>query len=162
MILWVNPAVAEEGEVSIGAGPTVSTWTPQDSVAERWAPGVAVDVAWWLTDFWSLAARIGTGLALEAEESRPLAHGQLEGRYVLDALTWVPWACVGTSGLWLNGSGAPDQDLVWSAHAGVGIDYRPSRRWSFALETRFHASLEPWRSLVGPLELGLVARMYLD
>ncbi len=118
-------------------------------------------VSYALTDYWQLGLAVTSGAEVLAPDSpHGLAHVLLDGRFVLDALTWVPFLTFGVGALFREADIGHETDMT--AHLGLGVDYRPSRRWSFGLIIRYHFTLTDFTRTVGPVEISFGARLYLD
>ena len=86
-------ASAEEGELSLSAGVTAARWADPRDGASNLDSGLTLGAAWWFTDFWSGAVRLrGAAVVTGDDAPAPVLGADIEARYVLDALTWVPWA----------------------------------------------------------------------
>jgi len=160
LVIGATPDIArgEEGEVSVSAGGTVARWASADTSTVE--GGLALGATWWLTDFWSAGLRLrGVGTLSGPDAPAPAASAHLEARYVLDALTWVPWVCAGAGGSW-GGSSGPGGGTAGLVHAGLGLDYRPRRVWSVGIAGRYHLALTDLDQTTGPLELSLILRIY--
>ena len=162
VVLSVTPRVAnaEAGELSLSAGLTAARWADSRGGPAILDSGLALGATWWFTDFWSVALRLrGTSTITGVDAPAPVMNAALEARYVLDALTWVPWACAGAGGGWGDHSG-PGGGAAALVHAGVGIDYRPSRRWSVGLSGRYYVALTDLERTSGPMALTVALRLY--
>ncbi|MEE2779738.1 MAG: hypothetical protein VYE15_04380 [Myxococcota bacterium] len=162
MIVGALPssASAEEGELSLSAGVTAARWSDPRDGSSLLDSGVTLGMTWWFTDFWSGAVRLRGASTVTGEDApSPIVGGDLEARYVLDALTWVPWACAGVGGSWGDHEG-PGGVTAALVHAGLGMDYRPSRSWSVALSARYRVAITDLERTSGPMELTVGFRFY--
>ncbi len=110
-------ATQGEHEVSVGAAGGTATDGPWGGLDARWLYD--------LTDFWAIGAGIHDRLLWNALPAGRQAV-TFEGRFVVDALQWIPSIGGGVGGAIRSGGGvgfAP-----W-AHVDVGADYRPNRKW---------------------------------
>jgi len=159
-LVQVGVARADQGEWQFGAGGGAYMGAATDD-GGRVAPIGALSVTYALTDYWQL----GLGVVAGAEVLAPtgphgLAHVLLDGRFVLDAMTWVPYFTFGVGALIRDDP--LDQRTDMTAHVGLGVDYRPSRQWSAGLIARYHFVLTDFAATVGPVEISLGVRFYLD
>ena len=161
---------AEAGEWAWSVGGSVLSWQAEEQGAleRRTAPGVALAVRVSPDDFWDLAMGIDGGAGFGGEDG-PVAVGRFyaEARYVLDALTWVPWVCAGAGGLIHGdfGSAGSSEDEISAAitvHLGVGIAYRPRREWSLDLAYRKHTMATDIEGMAGPTEVAVTWSQYLE
>ena len=171
-ILLLGPpkASAEEGEHAFSAGVALLTMThPAELGPElRLAPVGEVGYRYAIDDFWELGAKLSLGVSLGGRQPEAMVgHGFFESRYVIDALTWVPYLCFGVGALvrqggprvWAGSSG-PSVDI--SAHAGLGVEWRPARAWSLGVEAKYVIAFSDIKATTGPIQLGFSASFYLD
>lgn len=141
------------------AGGTLGRFFPLASGGVRYA----VDDFWELGGFASAGVGVGGGLRPEG-----LAQLAFEARYVIDALTWVPYLCAGVGGLLRSdGPGAYDglaagPAIDLTAHAGFGVEYRPSRDWSVGAVARYHFALTDLARTIGPIDFVISVSFYRD
>lgn len=118
-----------------------------------------------LTDYWQAGLTVNWGPTFGYEEGVSQSwNANLEGRFVLDALTWVPYLSFGLGGLVRE---LPDGNgSAWRADAslfaGFGIDYRPKREWSVGFLARGHAVFTDETNPVGPFDAQIMASMHFD
>lgn len=175
-LLAAPPALAEEGELLISADLAHMTGvTPVDEETSiiRQHTQLGASAHYFLTDFWVLGLSVRGGLAYgDAPDPEGLFQTFAEAQFILDALTWVPWACGGVGmllrsegpGAYLGVEEGPALDAT--VHFGVGVDYRPAREWSIGAGLRWHIVLTDDTSdptaLDGPFEIGFRFTWYLD
>ncbi len=110
-------------------------------------------MAW--TDYIELGGELGAGLELTGDASTPIARVLLEARYLLDALTWVPWLAAGATFT----TPVDGFDARWGGWAGVGLDYRPRRERSYGIALRAHRDLASGFALG---ELAVIVSLYRE
>jgi hypothetical protein len=86
---------------------------------------------------------------------------QLEGRFVIDALTWVPYLAFG-GGAWARHEANEGWRVDGSIYGGFGIDYRPARAWSVGFLARGHVLLTDLQRSTGPFDAQILVSIYLD
>jgi hypothetical protein len=158
-------ARAEADESVLWGGLQSVNWTRAEGISASSAAALSgvLGARYGVDDFWEIAAQVGGG-ANVTESSRGAGFGvaTLEARYIIDALTWVPWVCAGMGAIARGGLNDQDPRLDMAAHLGVGLDYRPERAWGLSFSARVHSPLtDPERSS-GPLETTLAYAWYLD
>jgi hypothetical protein len=119
------PAWATEGEHEISVGAAAS------SLGGAMLAGADARWLYDLTDFWA----IGAGLHDRwAWGHLPLGvqAATFEGRFVLDALQWIPSIGAGVGVGVVSNAGPSFTGVPW-AHLDVGVDYRPSRKWAIGV-----------------------------
>ncbi len=160
------------GQVRVSGGiTTYSTTTTLDDdgtlLAHFFVLG-DVSLTWSITEYWELSASIRGGGALAGDQPEGIVHAILDCRYVIDALTWVPWLTMGVGALYrTRGTAAYLGDesaagaLDMTAHAGLGVDYRPESNWSIGAVVRYNFAItDDISRVVGPIELSLSASYY--
>jgi hypothetical protein len=165
-------AGADEGElrVSVGAGVLLPV-TALDAETSLTRPTPILDVAavYAITDFWQIGLALRGGVALGGgRDPEGVGHVLLDGRFVIDALTWVPWLTFGAGLLvrqdgtdaYLGSGSGPDVDPT--AHVGLGVDWRPARQWSLGAVARYHLVLTELDVTTGPVEISLFGSLYFD
>ncbi len=118
-----------------------------------------------LTDFWQFGLSANWGPTFSHLEG--ITHGvnvNVEGRFVLDALTWVPYVSFGLGGWARETLIANDHSwqLDASLFGGFGIDYRPQRDWSVGFLARGHMLITDLENTVGPFDAQLLFSLYFD
>ncbi len=121
-----------------------------------------------LTDYWQVAGLVegGAGL-LGGPDPEGLFQVLVDGRFVLDALTWVPYLTAG-GGLLVRtlgpdayyDQGAPRPRLDATIHVGLGVDYRPRRDWALGAVARYHVVLTDLARTTGPVALTLTGSLF--
>ena len=169
--LFFSPptASAEQGEhaLSAGAGLLTMAHAPGVGPEQRFAPVIEVAYRYAVDDFWELGANLGAGVGIGGEvPEASLGFIAFESRYVIDALTWVPYLCFGLGALlredgpraW-SGDGGPTLDVT--GHAGLGVEWRPARSWSLGLVAKYHLALTDAVGTTGPIQVGFSASWYI-
>ena len=170
MLVAPNQAFAEEGEHALSAGASLMVLThPSDAGGMlRFAPGAGIGYRYAIDDFWELGASLTLGGSLGADKPEAfIGHALFESRYVIDALTWVPYLCFGLGALvrgggprlWESGM-SPSVDLT--GHAGLGVEWRPARSWSIGLEAKYVVVLSDISQTTGPVQVRASASWYFD
>ncbi|MCB9788135.1 MAG: hypothetical protein H6744_15745 [Deltaproteobacteria bacterium] len=165
-----SPAWAERGERALGVGVGNLSLRSDDAgvVVKRQAPYLQGELRYAVTDFVELGGLLRVGVGLGDGRDPELVGALLaEARYAIDALTWVPWFGGGL-GLLVRGQGpkgyfsggGPSFDPT--AHLGVGVDWRPSRRVALGAAFRFHLSLTELGQSLGPFDATLSCTFYAD
>lgn len=168
--LVAAPARAERGEraVGFGVGNLSLRSDDGDATIRRQAPYLQGELRYAVTDFVEvgglLRVGVGVGGGLDPELLGAL---MAEARYAIDALTWVPWFGGGL-GLLVRGEGprgyfkggGPSFDPT--AHLGVGVDWRASRRFALGAAFRFHLSLTELGESLGPFDVSLTCTFFAD
>ncbi|MGM0574322.1 MAG: hypothetical protein ACQEXJ_01125 [Myxococcota bacterium] len=164
------PAAAEKGELTWMTGVGQLTLVTEDlpDTVTRHATLVHGGARYAVTDFIQvgglLRAGVGYGEGLDPE---PVGQGLVEARYLIDALTWVPFLAAGFGGLY-RGDGpdayAGGEGPTWdvTAHGGIGVDWRPERRWSLGVVARYHVSLTELGEALGPFDVAVTFALYRD
>lgn len=170
MMTLGGPAHAEEGELvgTFGGGVLLSTHGLNGSTIARIVPYADGGVRYAVSDFWEIGgmARVGGGLG-GGQRPELVAQTFFEARFIIDALTWVPFLAAGV-GLLIRSDGTraweghagPQFDAT--AHLGGGVEYRPERGWSLGLAFRYHATLSDLSRTVGPFDLAITYSFYTD
>jgi hypothetical protein len=174
-VLAVTPAPARGGEPGerrlSGAVATYSTSTTLDAQTVLPHLFVLADVAltWSIDHYWELGLAVrGGGAVAAGDRPEGIAHALLDCRYVIDAMTWSPWLTIGVGALLrtrgtlaYRGDEAAVPDVDLTLHAGLGLDYRPSREWSVGLVVRYNLAVtDDLAGMVGPIEAALQASTY--
>jgi hypothetical protein len=163
--LTSSEARGESGETVVFGGIQSLQWSQVDTdpASSTMALGGTVGARHGLDDFWEIALQIGGGAALSDPEARhPVGTLHLEARYIIDALTWVPWISAGAGALTRFGGGDIDARTDVTAHLGVGLDYRPRREWGLSAAFRMHQAVTDLEATSGPMETTIAAAWYLD
>lgn len=169
-LLGPNSAFAEEGEhaLSAGIGVLMTSHAPEVGPSQRFAPVVEIAYRYAVDDFWELGGHVGVGIDVGGDVTESsIGFMFFESRYVIDALTWVPYLCIGLGALlredgprvW-SGEAGPTLDLT--GHAGLGVEWRPARSWSLGLVAKYHLALTDIKGTTGPIHVGFSASWYLD
>ncbi len=161
-------ADAEEWKLSLGVGAanTSSTVEEQEEPLLTFtAPSIEVSAIYSLTDFWQIGLTTSWGPTFGHSEGMSHAlNMNLEGRFILDALTWVPYLSFGSGG-WARETfeeGSRQWRFDASVFGGFGVDYRPQRDWSVGLLARGHVMVTDLERTVGPFDAQLLLSIYLD
>jgi len=170
LCLPTHNASAEEGEHTLSAGLSwLSLTHPQESAPDlRMGALGGITYRYAVDDFWELGGNLSFGVDAGGDQAAAFVGQALfETRYVIDALTWVPYLCIGAGALMR--SGAP---RVWkeestlsvdlSAHAGIGVEWRPARAWSIGIAARYHILITDFAETRGPIDLNVSASWYVD
>jgi len=117
-------------------------------------------------DFWELGVSLAAGAELGGGYTEhPVAHALFESRCLLDAFSWVPYFSFGLGALLRDESEWRDRrgpEVAVTGHAGIGIEWRPTRSWSVGFAVRYHATLTDLAHAVGPIGFNLSASWYPD
>ncbi len=163
-------AAAEEGESawSVGAGLMTFTHARPEGTVVRLAPIADVAYRYAVDDFWELGVAPAAGPGFGGDyPAEAVGRALFETRYVIDALTWVPYLCFGI-GVLARGDGPSKWDghqqpsVDMTGHAGLGVEWRPARSWSLGLVAKYHATITDLDQTVGPIEVGFSASWYVD
>jgi hypothetical protein len=160
-----SKARGEAGETVVHGGVQALQWTQVDTepASSAAALGGAVGVRHGLDDFWEVALQLGGGAGISDPGSgHPMGTIHLEARYIIDALTWIPWISAGAGALARLGGKNVDARTDATAHLGVGLDYRPRRSWGLSASFRVHQALTDQEATSGPMETTVAAAWYLD
>jgi hypothetical protein len=165
-------ARAERGELQLAPTLGVATWDtrlPAGGSVSRLAVVGGLELGYAVSDFWQIALTTRGGPALLGDPRVELGFlASLEMRYVIDAVTWVPYLCGGAGVLvrslgpdaYAGGQG-PAADLV--LHLGLGVDYRPARAFSIGAAIRYHLAVTDLvRTSVGPLDAAFRVAVFFD
>ena len=154
----VAPARAEADEWALSIGPVyrglVEPFDTADgeSTIFRSAVGGLVRLRYGVDDFFQIGGSLDAGVGLPNDISpvAPIAAAFFEAHYVVDIVTWVPYATLGIGGI-LRGA-APDDEgtelhLEPALTLGGGLEYRPAREFAVDFAGRYelvflHPSLE--------------------
>lgn len=159
---------ARAGAGELAFSPTMSgAWSRYDGgeadALDRGALLGGLGLRYGLSDFWQLAGQLRGGPGLgQGHAVSGVGHALVEVRYVIDALTWVPYLAAGGGGLIRGpapGSTDPRGDLT--LHVGLGVEYRPKRRWSLGLAGRVHFLPTSLDRSQGPWEITLSWNLYI-
>ena len=161
---------AEQGEHALSVGISWLTLTHPDAGEASFRMGGAADLGYRyaLDDFWEIGGVITLGVDAGGDPKAGfIGHALFETRYVIDALTWVPYLCAGVGALartssphtWVEGSHV-SVDL--SAHAGLGVEWRPARSWSLGIVGRYHLVPTDFSATKGPIQLSFLINWFLD
>ena len=169
--LWLGPhALANAGEwklnVGLGVANTSSSTTgSEESIYTVTAPTVEVGGVLSLTDFWQIGVAANWGPTFgDPHGTTHTLNVNLEGRFILDALTWVPYLAFGVGG-WnreIGNSGTREGRLDASVFGGFGIDYRPQRDWSIGFLARGHVLVTDIDATIGPFDAQILGSFYFD
>lgn len=170
LALMATGARAEQGERAMGVGlGNLSLRSESGGVTvKRQAPYLQGELRYAVTDFVEVGGLVRVGVGLGGGLDPELVGAlHAEVRYVLDALTWVPWFGGGL-GLLVRGDGprgyfkggGPSFDPT--AHLGVGLDWRASRRVALGAAFRFHLSLTELGQSLGPFDAALTCTFFAD
>jgi hypothetical protein len=155
----VPNAMAERGEVTVAMN--ASAWLTTTDSGERYGPVGGFDIHWAPHDSWQVGGIVrGGGLCPIGERCHGIGQASIEGRFVFDALTWVPWIAIGTGVLVRADKAASHVNPL--VHAGLGVDWRPSREWSVGGAVRYHLQVLDLSQTIGPIELAFSAAFYFD
>jgi len=157
-----------EWKLSLGVGVanTSSTNTPEDEpLLTVTAPSIEISAINSLTDFWQIGLTANWGPTFgHADGMTHALNVNLEGRFILDALTWVPYLSFGIGG-WARETPA-ENERTWrldaSLFGGFGVDYRPQREWSLGLLARGHVLVTDIDGTVGPFDAQILFSLYFD
>jgi hypothetical protein len=158
-------AKAEAEETVLWGGIQSVNWTRVEASANASSAALTgvIGARYGIDDFWELAAQLGGGANVtESNHGAPFGLVSLEARYIIDALTWVPWVSGGVGAIV---RGEADDSLArtdMTAHMGAGADYRPEREWGLSFSARLHTPFTDAERSYGPLELTLAYAWYLD
>jgi hypothetical protein len=169
-LLRPTPVLAEQGEQAWSGGVGLMTMAHAAEVGPemRFAPVAEISYRYAVDDFWELGGNLGVGVGLGGEmPEASLGYALFESRYVIDAMTWVPYLCFGLGVLlredgpqaW-SGEGGPTVDLT--GHAGLGVEWRPARSWSLGLVVKYYLALTDVAGTTGPLHVAFSASWYID
>ncbi|MEZ4266256.1 MAG: hypothetical protein R3F39_07745 [Myxococcota bacterium] len=164
------PARAEKGERAMGFGVgNLSLRSDEgDATVRRQAPYLQGEFRYAVTDFVEVGGLLRVGVGLGGGVDPELIGALLaEARYTIDALTWVPWFGGGL-GLLVRSEGprgyfkddGPSFDPT--AHLGVGLDWRATRRFALGAAFRFHLSLTELGDSLGPFDVSLTFTFFAD
>ena len=146
----------------------IFTHQAQEPTLTRLAPILELSYRYAVDDFWEFGGQLGVGAGLGADhQSEFVGHVAFESRYVIDALTWVPYLCIGLGALWRSDgprawAGGPEHAVDVTAHLGLGVEYRPARSWSIGLAAKYYLVLTDMAETTGPVHLNVSASWYLD
>ncbi len=155
-----SDAFADKGEWELAAG-VGAHWSSDANSGSSLAPAAHVSVTAALTDYWQLGIGfIGGADVMASEGARGYTHVLLDARFVLDALKWVPYVTFGVGALVRESSPEWRNDLT--AHVGLGVTYRPSRKWGLGVIARYHMALTDLERTTGPVEFSFSGHFYLD
>jgi hypothetical protein len=169
-LLSPSVSLAEQGEHALSAGVGLLTMAHPAEVGpeQRFAPVAEIAYRYAVDDFWELGGNVGVGIGVGGDvPEASVGFMFFESRYVIDAMTWVPYLCVGLGALlredgprvWAGERG-PTLDLT--GHAGLGVEWRPARSWSLGLVAKYHLALTDVMGTTGPIHVGFSASWYLD
>lgn len=170
-------ARADQGELALSLGLTTLQVTASGLSDGAGADDLSVarlgllahaGLTYSLTDYWQLAGIVEGGVGLlDTPAPEGLVEVLVDGRFVIDALTWVPYLSFG-GGLLLRGVG-PDAyyqpggagpRLDATVHVGLGVDYRPRRAWALGAVARYHLVLTDLARTTGPIALTLTGSLF--
>lgn len=160
-----SEARAEADETVLWGGLQSVSWTRSEAGTTTSAAAVTgvIGARYGIDDFWEVGAQIGGGANLtETTLGAPLGLATLEARYIIDALTWVPWVCAGVGAVLRGEASDPVRRVDMAGHLGAGTDYRPERAWGLSLSARLHAPFTDAERSYGPLEVTLAYAWYLE
>ena len=164
-ILSSGASRADKGEwqMAAGLGTHILVTSNGSTSTTQLAPTLQLGVAYAITDYWQLAIQLyGGAEVLQEKGPGGFAQALIEARFVLDALTWVPYLSVGF-GTTVRDNPAPDATATdATAHLGIGVDYRPKRKWSIGLDARYNFLLTDFKGTTGPIQTTLTFKLYLD
>ena len=155
-----GPALADKGEweLAVGLGTHLGSDVTEGMTV---APTAQVGVTASLTDYWQLGLGfIGGAEVLAPNSPMGQTHVILDARFVLDALQWVPYVTFGVGALIRESE--PDWRTDLTGHIGLGVTYRPSRKWGVGIIARYHIALTDLDRTTGPVELSFAGHFYLD
>jgi hypothetical protein len=162
-------ASADQGEWKLSGRLGLATLTMTQEGAEEVttnliAPTVEFGALYALTDFWQLGLSVGGGPQFSDSTVSPALSAQIDGRLIIDALTWVPYLAFGAGAL--ARKDVSEEGRTWrfdpSIYGGFGVDYRPARSWSVGLLARGHMVLTDLERTAGPFDVQLTFSTYLD
>jgi opacity protein-like surface antigen len=164
-LLPSSPGRADKGEwqMAVGLGTHTLVTSTGNNATTQLAPTIQLGVAYALTDYWQLAIELfGGAEVLLKDGPGGFAQALIEARFVFDALTWVPYVGLGFG---TTVRDAPSSDIIATdatAHVGIGVDYRPSRRWSIGLSARYNFLLTDFDGSTGPIQTTITFKLYMD
>ena len=161
-------ANAGEWKLSLGLGLSNESTTIEgedEALLLVTAPTIEVSGVLALTDYWQLGLTANWGPTFgHSEGVTQTLNTNLEGRFVLDALTWVPYLSFGVGG-WAR-ERFIDTTSTWridaSVFGGFGIDYRPQRDWSIGFLARGHVLVTDPEGTIGPFDAQVLGSFYFD
>lgn len=144
--VWAAPASATQGEHETSIGLTGALRGSPGVGGTVTSPVGGLDVRWLydLSDFWAIGAGAhsrffgNNGLATRSALT-------FDGRFVLDALQWIPSVGAGVGVGY--GTGVGNAVVPW-AHVDLGVDYRPARTWSVGARVGAEGVLDPSNTYV--------------
>lgn len=150
----------------MGVANTSSTIAGQDEpLFTITAPSVELSAFNSLTDFWQIGLTTSWGPTFGHTDGMTHSlNANLEGRFILDALTWVPYLSFGVGG-WARETfdeGSRAWTLDASVFGGFGVDYRVQRDWSVGLLARGHMLITDTHETIGPFDVQLLFSLYFD
>ena len=166
--LQIARAEAGETVLSTGVELLMLNHALPDGAVSRLAPLIELSFRHAVDDFWELGGTLAMGFGLGGgQEAEAVGRAAFESRFVIDALTWVPFLSFGLGVLFRGDGprgwdGGPRPALDITGHLGGGLEWRPARAWSVGVGIRYHAVLTDLGDTVGPIELGATVSWYLD
>lgn len=116
------------------------------------------------TEYWQLAVAVRAGGAVAGDAPETAVGVLLDGRFIIDRMTWTPWISFGIGGLYRSRGtnaylgGAETERLDFSVHAGLGLDYDIGDGWGMGVVARYHLLLtDDLARVIGPIEISLQA-----
>ena len=169
LLVCLPAASADQGEWKLSGRLGLATLSVTEEGAEEARgnvilPTVEFGALYALTDFWQLGLSIGGGPEFLESTIAPALWAQIDGRFIIDALTWVPYLAFGAGAFFRQD--VSEDGRSWrfdpSIYGGFGIDYRPARSWSVGLLARGHMILTDLGRTSGPFDAQLTFSAYLD
>lgn len=144
-------AHAVERQHHLGLGPTLGILKVDGKSTLDVGAGATLHYAYGLNDQFNLMGELGSAVVAakqqqdypEAPRNRParLDHASVGLGYVIDILTWVPYATAQVGMHHVSGGTLTSSLLVPSAQLGLGIDYQLSRALAVGVAARQHLLL---------------------
>jgi hypothetical protein len=131
-------AVEREHQIGLDAGMPLLLVQRSSSTMLSGA-SLGLHYTYGLSDAFNLIADGGTSLLFAGRSSMPtLSNVDVGVAYVLDVLTWVPWAGLEAGGYALTSDPGGGTTVFPGAALALGVDYRFSRSWAAGVVLRQH------------------------
>lgn len=166
LLFGAGAARAESGEWTLWGG-LGGQWSQVGNAAgdvdDRWVlPSLEIGAVLALDDYWQIGVSCSAGPSFLGDASpEPAERFGVEARFIIDALTWVPYLSAGVAAV-VHHQEVGAARLDGALFGGFGMDYRPQRAWSLGGFGR------AWATVTGPshtsltLDFQVVFSFYVD